>query len=107
MGKNKNIEVSDSDALETSRQEKNLVDLTGHWFVNFGADMQDGKMEGCRILTLNGSFDPDTLIDVLVDSIQKSLPQEAKDVLAESKQRIIIRAFNRIDNPGVVTAVTI
>jgi hypothetical protein len=107
MGKNKNIEVSDADAVETPRQEKNLVDLTGHWFVNFGADMQDGKMEGCRILTLNGSFDPDTFIDVLVDSIQQSLPQEAKDVLAESKQRIIIRAFNRIDNPGVVTAVTI
>ena len=107
MENDKNIEVSDSDAVETPRQEKKLVDLTGHWFVNFGADMQDGKMEGCRILTLNGSFDPDTLIDVLVDSIQQSLPQEAKDVLAESKQRIIIRAFNRIDNPGVVTAVTI
>lgn len=107
MGTNKNIEVSDSDAVETPRQEKMLVDLTGHWFVNFGADMQDGKMEGCRILTLNGGFDPDTLIDVLVDSIQKSLPREAKDALAKSKQRIIIRAFNRIDNPGVVTAVTI
>ena len=97
MEKNKNIEVSDSDAVETPRQEKKLIDLTGHWFVNFGVDMQDGsKMEGCRILTLNGGFDPDTLIDVLVDSIQKSLPQEAKDALAESKQRIIIRAFNRI-----------
>ena len=107
MEKNKNIEVSDSDAVETPRQEKKLIDLTGHWFVNFGADMQDGKMEGCRILTLNGSFDPDTFIDVLMDSIQQSLPQEAKDALAESKQRIIIRAFNRIDNPGVVTAVTI
>ena len=107
MGKNKNIEVSDSDAVETPVQEKKLVDLTGHWFVNFGSDMQDGKMEGCRILTLNGGFDPDTLIDVLVDSIQQSLPQEAKDALAKSKQRIIIRAFNRIDNPGVVTAVTI
>ena len=96
MGKNKDIGVSDPDAVETPRQEKKLVDLTGHWFVNFGADMQDGKMEGCRILTRNGGFDPDTLIDVLVDSIQKSLPQEAKDALAESKQRIIIRAFNRI-----------
>ena len=88
--------------------KKNMVDLTGHWFVNFGVDMQDGsKMEGCRILTLNGGFDPDTFIEVLMDSIQQSLPQEAKDALAESKQRIIIRAFNRIDNPGVVTAVTI
>ena len=96
MGTNKNIEVSDSDAVETPRQEKNMIDLTGHWFVNFGVDMQDAKMEGCRILTLNGGFDPDTLIDVLVDSIQKSLPQEAKDALAKSKQRIIIRAFNRI-----------
>lgn len=96
MEKNKNIEVSDPAAVETPRQEKKLVDLTGHWFVNFGVDMQDGKMEGCRILTLNGDFDPDTLVDVLVDSIQQSLPQEAKDALAESKQRIIIRAFNRI-----------
>ena len=108
MEKNKNIEVSDSDAVETPRQEKKLIDLTGHWFVNFGVDMQDGsKMEGCRILTLNGGFDPDTFIEVLMDSIQQSLPHEAKDALAESKQRIIIRAFNRIDNPGVVTAVTI
>ena len=108
MVNNKNIEVSDSDAVETPRQEKKLIDLTGHWFVNFGVDMQDGsKMEGCRILTLNGGFDPDTFIEVLMDSIQQSLPQEAKDALAESKQRIIIRAFNRIDNPGVVTAVTI
>ena len=96
MGKNKDIGVSDANAVETPRQEKNMIDLTGHWFVNFGVDMQDGKMEGCRILTLNGGFDPDTLIDVLVDSIQQSLPQEAKDALAESKQRLIIRAFNRI-----------
>ena len=97
MEKNKNIEVSDADAVETPRQEKNMIDLTGHWFVNFGVDMQDGsKMEGCRILTLNGGFDPDTFIEVLMDSIQQSLPQEAKDALAESKQRLIIRAFNRI-----------
>ena len=99
MEKNKNIGMSDPNALDTPREEKNMVDLTGHWFVNFGVETPEVKMEGCRVLTLTGNFDPDTLIETLVDSIQKSLPQEAKDALKDTKQRIVIRAFNRIDNP--------
>lgn len=101
MGNNKNIGVSNPDAVEKTRQETNLLDLTGHWFVSFGVDTQKVNLEGCRILTLNGGFDPDTIIDVLVDSIQKSLPQEAQDALKAMNQSIIIRAFNRIDNPGL------
>ena len=81
---------------QEEKEDKNMVDLTGHWFVNFGVNTPEVNMEGCRILTLNGFFDPDTFIEVLVDSIQKSLPQEAKDALATSKHRLIIRAFNRI-----------
>ena len=81
---------------QEEKEGKNMVDLTGHWFVNFGVETPEVQMEGSRVLTLTGGFDPDTLIDVLADSIQKSLPQEAKDALAATKQRLIIRAFNRI-----------
>ena len=96
MEKNKNIGVSDPDALETPRQEKKLVDLTGHWFVHFGADLPDCSIEGSRILTLNGNFDPDTLIDVLVENIYNDLPEKGKEWLDKYNQRIVIRSFNRI-----------
>ena len=81
---------------------KNLVDLTGHWFVNFGVDLPEATIEGSRILTLNGGFDPDIFIDVLTAKIQDTLPQNARDIITKSGQRIIIRAFNRIDNPSLV-----
>lgn len=80
---------------ETDKKE--MVDLTGHWFVYFGVDLEAAKIEGSRILTLNGEFDPDELIDLLVHHIQDSLPQEAKDIISKSSQRIVIRSFNRID----------
>ena len=83
------------DKEETDKKE--LVDLTGHWFVYFGVDLEEAKIEGSRILTLNGGFDPDNLIDLLCKHIQDSLPQEAKDIIGRSGQRIVIRSFNRID----------
>ena len=83
------------DKEETDKKE--MVDLTGHWFVYFGADLEEAKIEGSRILTLNGKFDPDELIDLLVHHIQDSLPQEAKDIISKSGQRVVIRSFNRID----------
>ena len=84
---------------ETDKRE--MVDLTGHWFVSFGAEVEEGKMEGSRILTLRGEFDPDTLIDVLTSTVQKSMPKYARELLEKHKQKIIIRSFNRIDNPLV------
>lgn len=90
-----------------SASEKKLIDLTGHWFVSFGVDSAEGKMEGCRILTLKGGFDPDNFIDVLVSKIQDTLPNYAKEFLDKCNQKIVIRSFNRIDQPSVVSAVTI
>ena len=82
---------------EESQNTDNLIDLTGHWFVHFGVDLEEAKIEGSRILTLNGGFDPDKLIDILCKHIQDSLPQKAKDIIVRSGQRIVIRSFNRID----------
>ena len=84
-----------------SEEKKEMVDLTGHWFVNFGADLATAKIEGSRIVTLTGSYDPDTFMDVLTKSITDSIPEQAREILEESGQRIVIRAFNRIDNPLV------
>ena len=83
------------DKEETDNKE--MIDLTGHWFVYFGVDLEEAKIEGSRVLTLNGEFDPDDLIDLLVHHIQDSLPQGAKDIISKSGQRIVIRSFNRID----------
>ena len=99
MGKNKDIDVSDPDAVETPRQEKKLVNLTGHWFVNFGGEFQTMNMEGSRILTINGEFDADRLLDMLTKQIQDSLPDSLRERLEKNNDRITIRAFNRIDPP--------
>ena len=104
---NKNIKVSAEDSLETPTEQKDMVNLTGHWFVNFGVQNGDSSIEGSMILPLKGNFDPDTLLDVLTDTIQKSLPQQAKDALAEWNLKLVIRSFNRIDTPSVVPAIAI
>ena len=85
-----------------NEEKKEMVDLTGHWFVHFGVDLEEAKIKGSRILTLNGGFDPDNLIDILCKHIQDSLPQEAKDIIEKSGQRIVIRSFNRIDPPLIM-----
>ena len=87
--------------MEEETEKKDMVDLTGHWFVSFGVEVEEAKMEGSRILTLRGEFDPDTLIDVLTSTVQKSMPKYARELLDKYKQKIIIRSFNRIDNPLV------
>ena len=87
--------------MEEDTEKKDMVDLTGHWFVSFGVEVEEAKMEGSRILTLRGEFDPDTLIDVLTSTVQKSMPKYARELLDKYKQKIIIRSFNRIDNPLV------
>jgi hypothetical protein len=77
-------------------QTSNSVNLTGIWFVNFGADLPDCSIEGCRFITLKGNFDPDTLMDVLVENVCKDLPEKGKEMLNRHNARIVIRAFNRI-----------
>lgn len=81
---------------------KNLVDLTGHWFVNFGIELPEASIEGSRILTLEGKFDPDTLLGTLAVQIQDSLPENAREIIKKSEASIVIRTFNRIDNPSLV-----
>ena len=80
----------------SEHQTSNSINLTGNWFVNFGADLPDCSIEGSRILTLKGNFDPDTLIDVLAENIYNDIPEQGKEWLDKYKQRIVIRAFNRI-----------
>ena len=77
-------------------QTSNNINLTGCWFVHFGADLPDGKIEGSRILSLKGNFDPDTLMDVLVENIYNDLPEKGKELLDKASQKPVIRAFNRI-----------
>ena len=87
--------------------KKSLIDLTGHWFVWFGVELEDGKLEGSRVITLNGKFDPDDLLNILIDKIQETIPKYAMDFLDNHKQRVVIRTFNRIDPVGVVGAISI
>lgn len=77
-------------------QTSESINLTGCWFVNFGADLPDCSIEGSRFLSLKGNFNPDTLMDVLVENIYNDLPEKGKEWLNKYKQRIVIRAFNRI-----------
>ncbi len=77
-------------------QTSNSINLTGCWFVNFGSDLPNGSIEGSRFLTLKGNFDPDTLMNVLVENIYNDLPENARELLDKHNQRIVIRAFNRI-----------
>ena len=77
-------------------KEKKDINLTGHWFVYFGLDTLQGKMEGSRILTLKGNFNPDNIINILTDAIYGDLPDNVKEFIDNSGQRIAIRAFNRI-----------
>ena len=77
-------------------QTGETINLTGSWFVHFGLETFQGKMEGSRIITLKGNFNPDNIIDILTDAIYGTLPDNAKEFIDKSGQRIAIRAFNRI-----------
>jgi hypothetical protein len=80
----------------SDHQTGESVNLTGNWFIYFGANLPDCSIEGSRILSLKGNFNPDTLLDVLVDNIYNDLPEKGKEMLEAHKARIVIRAFNRI-----------
>ena len=92
----KNNETNGIYLAGSEYQTSNSINLTGNWFVHFGANLPDCSIEGTRILTLKGNFDPNTLIDVLVDNIYNDLPEKGKEWLNKHNQRIVIRAFNRI-----------
>ena len=80
----------------SEQQYGESINLTGCWFVYFGADLPDGSIEGSRILTLKGNFDPNTLMNVLEENIYNDIPERGKEMLNKHNQRIIIRSFNRI-----------
>ena len=80
----------------SENQTSESICLTGCWFVNFGVDLANAKIEGSRILTINGNFDPDNLMDILVEAIYSDLPDNVKKLLDQENQKPVIRAFNRI-----------
>ena len=83
--------------MEEQEKTGNKIDLSGHWFVWFGVELEAGKLEGSRIITLNGKFDPDDILSILIDKIQETLPKYARDFLDEHDRKVVIRSFNRID----------
>ena len=67
--------------------------MTGKWFVNFG---YLDKMEGSRIITLNGWFNQDDLLDKISDAVYESLNDDLKRQLDELGAVVIIRNLTRI-----------
>ena len=80
----------------SDQQTSNSINLTGCWFVNFGVNLPNYNIEGSRILTLKGNFDPDDLMDILINAIHNDLPQDIKETLEKYGCKVVIRAFNRI-----------
>lgn len=73
--------------------EKNGIDMTGRWFVHFG---YLDKVEGSRIVTLNGEFDPDDLLDEITKSIYATLDEGIRQALDEMGVVMVIRNLTRI-----------
>ena len=96
MEERKSNETSIIYLAGSEQQSSNSINLTGCRFVYFGADMPDCRIEGSRILTLKGNFDPETLMEVIVKNIYNDLPENGKELLNKHNQGIVIRAFNRI-----------
>ena len=79
--------------METKEPVKDEIDMTGKWFVNFG---YLDKMEGSRIITLNGWFNQDELLDKISDAVYESLNDDLKRQLDELGAVVIIRNLTRI-----------
>ena len=73
--------------------EKNGIDMTGRWFVHFG---YLDKVEGSRIVTLNGEFNPDDLLDEISKAIYATLDDGIRQSLDEMGVVLVIRNLIRI-----------
>lgn len=73
--------------------------MSGHWFVHFGCDVDDSKpkIEGSRIVEINGTVDCRKFLDELSDKILASLPQDIKDIAVENNLKLIIRSMTKLD----------
>ncbi len=73
--------------------------MSGHWFVNFGCSVDNNKpkIEGSRIVEINGTVDCDKFLDELSDKILASLAQDIKDIVAENNLTLIIRSMTKLD----------
>ena len=73
--------------------------VDGHWFVHFGAGINaDGpKIEGSRIVEINGTVDCNKFLDELSDKIFDALPQDIKDLISENGLALIIRSLSKLD----------
>ena len=79
--------------METKEPDKDEIDMTGKWFVNFG---YLDKMEGSRIVTLNGWFNQDELLDKISDAVYESFNDDLKRKLDELGAVVVIRNLARI-----------
>ena len=79
--------------METKEPDKDEIDMTGKWFVNFG---YLDKMEGSRIVTLNGLFNQDELLDKISDAVYESFNDDLKRKLDELGAVVVIRNLARI-----------
>ena len=73
--------------------EKNGIDMTGRWFVHFG---YLDKVEGSRIVTLNGEFNPDDLLDEISKAIYATFDDGIRQSLDEMGVVLVIRNLIRI-----------
>lgn len=75
------------------------VTMSGHWFVNFGSSVDDNKpkIDGSKIIEVNGTVDGDKFLDELTNKIFDTLPQDIKDIAVENNLKLIIRSMSKLD----------
>ncbi len=73
--------------------------MSGHWFVNFGSSVDDNKpkIDGSKIIEVNGTVDGDKFLDELSNKIFDTLPQDIKDIAVENNLKLIIRSMSKLD----------
>lgn len=68
------------------------IDMTGVWLVHYGIH---NKLEGSEIVTINGFFKPEEIVNAVADNIKSSMPEEAKKLIKENGP-LVIRCMNRL-----------
>ena len=79
--------------MDSEQDEKNMIDLSGHWLVHFG---YLDKMEGSRIITLNGKFDKDTFLDEIGKHIYDTFDEGVRKTLDDLGVVLVVRNMSRI-----------